>query len=128
MIKIKVRPFSKKLLIADYIIAVALVIGFFICIAINGIYSKQVMDEMIKTGIDLSYVTVPVLFPLDNFGILLGTWIAQLGISSGAYYVLIKSEHKIQLPIKLIEELPDDIKQSVDMTQVITTVLNTSDN
>lgn len=124
----KFKPFSKKLLIADYVIAVALVLGFFICIVVNGIYAENIINDMVRAGVDISYVSVPVLFPLDNFGILLGTWIAQLGISSGAYYILIKSEHKVQLPIQLIQELPDDIKQSVDMTQIITTVLSTTDN
>lgn len=32
------KAFSKKLLIADYIIAVLLIAGFFICVALNGAY------------------------------------------------------------------------------------------
>lgn len=122
------KEFSKKLLFADYIIAIALIIGFFICVSINGMYSRHIIETIISSGIDISYTTIPQILPLDGFGILLGIWIAQLGISSMAYYRMSRSDHKIQLPVKLIEGLPEEIKESVDMTQVITTVLNVSDN
>jgi hypothetical protein len=49
-------------------------------------------------------------------------------VSSGAYYVLIKSEHKVELPIQLLNDLPQDIKEQVDMTQIITSVLSCTDN
>ena len=42
--------------------------------------------------------------------------------------MLIKSEHKIQLPMQMINELPDDVKEQVDMNELITTVLTTTDN
>lgn len=120
--------FSKKLLFADYIIALLLILGFFICITINGFYGRYFFEFMISNGIDINGISLPQLFSLEGFGILLSSWVIQLGISSGAYYMLCKSEHKIQLPMQLIKELPDDIKENVDMTQIITTVLNSSDN
>lgn len=122
------KGFSKKLLIADYVIAVVLVIAFFICIYINGTYTMDAMNRMIEMGIDVSTVSIAQPFNLDIFGVLLGTWIIQLGVSSGAYYVLIKSEHKIELPIQLINDLPLDIKENVDMNQIITAVLTCTDN
>ncbi len=122
------KEFSKKLLFADYIIAIALVIGYFICVGINGVYAKSIIDTMICSGIDISYTSVPQLFSLDGFGILLGSWIIQLGVSSGAYYMMSKSDHKIQLPMAMLNTIPDDIKEQLDMTQVITTVLSTTDN
>ena len=122
------KGFSKKLLIADYIIAVVLVVAFFICTYINGIYTMNTIDKLINIGFDVSMITITPPFNLDMFGILLGTWIVQLGVSSGAYYVLIKSERKIELPIKLLNDLPDDIKEKVDTTQIITTVLSCTNN
>lgn len=124
----KVKEFSKKLLFADYIIAIMLIIGYFICVGINGLYAKEVIDSMLINGIDISCVVIPQLFTLDGFAILLATWITQLGLSSGAYYILCKSDHKIQLPIRLLNDLPSDIKEHVDYTQIITTVLTTTDN
>ena len=122
------KEFSKKLLYADYLIAIALIISFFICVVINGMYARNLVETMINTGMDISYMNVPQIVPLDGFGVLLSVWVAQLGISSMAYYRMSRSDHKIQLPIKLIEELPEDVKCNVDMTQIIATVLNVSDN
>ena len=49
-------------------------------------------------------------------------------MTSGAYYMLCKSDHKIQLPIRLLNDLPNDIKDKVDCTEIINTVLTTTDN
>lgn len=124
----KRKGFSKKLLIADYVIAVILVVAFFICTYINGVYTMETVDKLIEMGVDASMIAISPPFNLDMFGILLSTWIVQLGVSSGAYYVLIKSERKIELPIKLLNDLPDDIKEKVDTTQIITTVLSCTNN
>lgn len=126
--KRKKRGFSKKLLIADYVIAVILVAVFFICVYINGFYTMETMNNLIEAGVDVSIVSISPPFNLDIFGVLLGTWIVQLGVSSGAYYVLVKSEHKMELPMELINDLPQDIKEQVDMNQIITTVLSCTDN
>lgn len=122
------KGFSKKLLIADYVIAVILVAVFFICTYINGFYVMETTNELIEMGVDVSMISISPPFNLDMFGVLLGTWIVQLGVSSGAYYVLIKSEHKMELPMQLLNDLPKNVKKQVDMTQIITTVLSCTDN
>jgi hypothetical protein len=124
----KKKSFSKKLLIADYVVAIILVVAFFICSYINGDYVMETTNKLIAIGMDTSTITVSPPFNLDMFGVILGTWIIQLGVSSGAYYVLIKSEHKMELPIQLLNDLPQDVKEQVDVTQVITSVLSCTDN
>ena len=124
----KRKGFSKKLLIADYVIAVILVVVFFICTYINGTYTMNAIDKLIEMGTDVSMITITPPFDLNIFGVFLSTWIIQLGVSSGAYYMMAKSEHKIELPMALVNELPQDIKEQVDMTQIITTVLSSTDN
>lgn len=124
----KKKGFSKQLLIADYVIAIILVIAFFVCAYINGSYTMDTINKLIELGMDVSMLNITPPFDLDIFGVFLSTWIVQLGVSSGAYYVLIKSEHKIELPIKLLDDLSPDIKEQVDMTQIITSVLNSVDN
>ena len=124
----KRKGFSKKLLIADYVIAVIMIAVFFICVALNGIYIANTTNELIQMGMDVSMLTLTTPFNLDIFGIFLSTWIVQLGVSSGAYYMMAKSEHKIELPMQLVNELPQDIKEQVDMTTIITTVLSCTDN
>lgn len=122
------KQFSKKLLFADYMVALLLIAGFFICVALNGIYAKELYIQMIDTGIDISYSSIPQVFDLDGFGILLGAWITQLGLSSGAYYLMSRSDHRIQMPMQMLNTMPDDIKNKIDLTQIITTLLSTSDN
>ena len=124
----KKKGFSKKLLIADYIIAIILIAVFFICTYVNGIYTMETMNNLIEMGADVSVITITPPFNLDIFGIFLSTWIVQLGVSSGAYYVLIKSEHKMELPIQLLKDLPRSIKDQVDATEIITSVLSNTDN
>jgi hypothetical protein len=124
----KKKGFSKKLLIADYVIAVILVAVFFVCVYINGAYTMETMDKLIELDMDVSSVVVSPPFNLDVFGVFLSIWIVQLGLSSTAYYVLIKSERKIELPIKLLNELPQDVKDQVDVTEIITSVLSNTNN
>lgn len=124
----KKKGFSKKLLIADYVIAVILVAVFFVCTYVNGTYTMDTINRLIEMGADVSSTVITPPFNLDIFGIFLSTWIIQLGVSSGAYYVLVKSEHKMELPMELINDLPQEIKDQVDMTQIITSVLSCTDN
>lgn len=122
------KEFSKKLLFADYMIAAALILGFFICVFLNGAYVKEMYASMIESGMDVSYSSIPQLYSLDGFGVLLGSWILQLGVSSGAYYMMSRSDHKIQLPMAMLDTMPDEIKAQLDMNQIVTTVLSTTDN
>lgn len=122
------KGFSKKLLIADYTVTVVLIVAFFICVILNGIYTTQITNELIALGIDISMITLNVPFNLDGFGVFFSAWTAQLAISSYAFYSMTKSEHKIELPIKLLNDLPQDIKESVNMTDIITTVLTCTNN
>lgn len=124
----KPKGFSKKLLIADYVIAVVLVAVFFICTYVNGVYTMETTNRLIEMGVDVSMLTITPPFNLDMFGVFLSTWIVQLGVSSGAYYVLVKSEHRIELPMELINDLPQDVKEQVDLNEIITTVLSCTDN
>lgn len=128
MDKKKKRGFSKKLLIADYVIAIIMIVVFFVCAMFNGVYVASTTTELLQMRTDMLGVSISAPFNLDIFGIFLSTWIIQLGVSSAAYYSVIKSEHKMQMPMMLLEDLPQDIKENIDMTQVITTVLTSTDN
>lgn len=121
-------PFSKKLLRLDYIIAGLLLGVFFVCELINGFYAMYITNQLLAAGVDVSSVVIPAPFNLDIFGVLLGVWIAQLGLSSGCYYWLTRNERRTEMPMHLLDTLPEDIKSQVDMTTIITTVLTSSDS
>lgn len=84
--------FSKKLLIADYLILIVL----FIC---------------------------TVVFPTVDFTAIICAWIAQLGISSAAYYWKAKNDNRTKVPMKVIESLPAEIRDQLDLTQIITSII-----
>lgn len=91
--------FSKKLLIADYAILIGLILLFLV-------------PSIDKT----------------NLAIVLCAWIAQVSISSAAYYWKAKSENLIKLPIILLADLPEDMREKADPTQIIASVLGMSNN
>lgn len=91
--------FSKKLLIADYTILIGLILLFLV------------------PSIDKA-----------NLAVVLCAWIAQVGISSAAYYWKAKSENLIKLPIILLTDLPEDMREKADPTQIIASVLGMGNN
>ena len=91
--KRKKKEFSKVLLYVDYGILFLLVICVF----------------ALKDFYDFS----PVLI----------AWIAQLGLSQTAYYWKAKSENRIKVPIKVISSLPKELVDDIDLTQVITSII-----
>ena len=126
--KTKKRGFSKNLLIADYTVTVVLIVAFFVCSIANGVYVMNATNEFVALGHDISMITITPPFNLDGFGVFFSAWTAQLAISSYAYYSLVKRERKIEMPMKMLETVPDDIKDRLDMTSIFETVLtNTND-
>ena len=84
--------FGKKLLIADYILFIVLII-------------------------------CAIIFSEIDFTTIIVSWIAQIGISSTAYYWKAKNENRVKVPIKVIESLPEDMQDKLDLTAVITTII-----
>ena len=119
----KPKGFSKKLLIADYTVTVVLIVAFFICAIFNGFYTIDAMNKLIEMGMDASMVTITPPFNLDGLGVFFSAWISQLGVSSYAYYSLVKRERKMEMPMMLLEDVPDNIKEQINLTEIITTVL-----
>lgn len=93
----KKLEFGKKLLIVDYIILLLMTLLFFIFTALN--------------------------FDTSNFVLILSAWIAQIAISSGCYYWKAKAENLIKLPIYMLENLPEDMKEKADPNQIIASVM-----
>lgn len=120
------QPFSKTLLILDYIITITLLAVLVICAVINGLYITDITREMLLTGTDIYAVSVP--FDLSALSAVTGVWAAQLGISSSAYYILVRSDHKIEYPIRMIGELPEDVRDKVDYDALIANVLSATGN
>lgn len=50
-------------------------------------------------------------------------WIAQTGISSAAYYWKAKCENRTKVPFKVMESLPEDMREKIDLTQIIISII-----
>lgn len=96
--------FSKKLMVADYVILAVFIIGLFVLIVLD----RNATEWAIATG----------------------AWIAQVGISTGAYYWKAKGENLVKLPIFLLKDLPDDMREKADPNSIIASVMGigTSNN
>lgn len=66
-----------------------------------------------------------LLFPDIDLVAVDVAWIAQVGISSAAYYWKAKNENRIKVPFKVLQSLPDDVKEGIDWTQVIVSIIQT---
>lgn len=91
--------FSKKLLIADYTILILLLLLF-------------LLPDADKT----------------NLAIVLVAWIAQIAISTGAYYWKAKAENLVKLPIVMLKDIPEDMREKVDPNSIIASVLGIGTN
>lgn len=50
-------------------------------------------------------------------------WASQLAISTGFYFWKARLENKVKLPLFLLKSLPPDIRQEMDLTEVIKSII-----
>lgn len=73
--------------------------------------------EAAKLGLDVT-----------NHAIVTGAWIAQIAISSGAYYWKAKAENLVKLPIYMLKELPRDMRDKADPNQIVQAIMGIGTN
>lgn len=90
--------FSKKLLITDYVVLFLMLIVFTIL---------SFMDRNVT-----------------EWAVVIGVWGAQVAVSTGAYYWKARSENLLKMPMQLYKDLPKDVRDDVDINQLIDSVFN----
>lgn len=68
-------------------------------------------------------VVCAAIFQSVDFSTIIVAWIAQIGISSAAYYWKAKNDNRTKVPVKVIESLPQEVRDQLDLTQVITAII-----
>ena len=71
----------------------------------------------------LGLLIAALFFPEVDFVAITIAWIAQLGISSAAYYWKAKNENRSKVPLKVVESLPENIRKELDLTQIVTSII-----
>ena len=85
--------------------------------------------EFGKLLLAMDYLTMVILvfltikFPEVDFITLDVAWIAQIGVSSGFYYWKARAENRVKVPMKVLQNLPRNIRNKVDWTQVIVAII-----
>lgn len=85
--------------------------------------------EFSKVLLALDYTVFGVLllctirFPDIDFISIDVAWITQLGISTAAYYWKTKCDNRTKVPIKVIESLPEEIRKEINLTEIITAII-----
>lgn len=85
--------------------------------------------EFSKKLLLIDYIILAILclcamiFQAVDFTTIIVAWIAQIGISSAAYYWKAKNENRVKVPIKVIESLPKKMVKELDLTQVVTAII-----
>ena len=69
-------------------------------------------------------VVLATIKPEVDFTSIIVAWTAQLGISSAAYYWKAKAENRSKIPFKVIETLPADIRDEVNLTEIIVAIIS----
>ena len=105
MIPLRVKKpklcFSKKLMIADYVVLAVLLVWLVV----------------------FSYLEKDT----SNLAIVIAAWIAQLAVSTGFYYWKSKCENLVKMPIQMLKDIPEDMKEKADPNQIIASVLGLKD-
>ena len=84
-------------------------------------YSKKLL--IADYAVMLVLILCTILFREIDFITLDVAWIAQLGVSTGAYLWKAKNENRVKIPMKVIEGLPEEIRKDIDLTQVIVSLI-----
>lgn len=64
-----------------------------------------------------------VLFHGVDFTTITVAWMAQIAVSSGFYYWKSKCDNRTKVPLKVIQSLPKSMREQIDLTQIITTII-----
>ena len=71
-------------------------------------------------------IFLTAIFPIVDMVAIDVAWIGQLGVSTGFYYWKTKSDNRIKIPIKVIESLPNEMRSDINLTEIITSLINNS--
>lgn len=63
----------------------------------------------------------------SNLAVVIAAWIAQIAVSSGFYYWKAKAENLVKMPIQMLQDLPEDMRERADPNQIIESVIGIKD-
>lgn len=71
----------------------------------------------------LILVVCAVCVPAVDFVTIICAWIAAMGVTTGVYGWKAKNENRIKIPFKVLESLPEEMADKLDLTTIITAII-----
>lgn len=71
----------------------------------------------------ITLLVCKVRFQEIDFDAIIVAWITSMGISIAAYYWKAKTENRVKVPMAVITSLPEEVRKDLDITQVITAII-----
>lgn len=62
-----------------------------------------------------------------NWATVICGWFAVMAVAIGFYYWKAKAENLVKMPIQMLKDLPEDMKEKADPNQIIAAVLGIKD-
>ena len=84
-------------------------------------FSKLIL--IVELLVLIALIVCAVKVPEVSFEGIVCAWIGVIGASTAAYYWKAKTENRVKVPMKVVEGLPEDIRDSLDLTQIITAII-----
>jgi hypothetical protein len=109
--------FMKKMLIADYAILIVLLIATLMTV----FYSMYLASLQVKSGIITS---IDVSNALTTMYTVCGSWVVQVGATSGFYAWKSKNQKKTQFLGQMLEEIPSDMRDRADPNVLVQNIVN----
>lgn len=64
-----------------------------------------------------------IRFPEIDLITLDAAWIAKMGVTDAFYSWKAKTENRTKVPLNVIKGLPEDMRDKIDLTQIITAII-----
>lgn len=90
--------------------------------------------EFSKAKLAVDYLILVVLllcniiYQTDTLTTLTCAWIVEVGATSGFYYWKSKNDNKMKIPVNVVKSLPKQMREQVDLTQIIVAIIQSETN
>lgn len=84
-------------------------------------FSKLIL--IVELLVLIALVVCAIAVPEVSFEGVICAWIGVIGASVAVYYWKAKTENRIKIPLKVLESLPETLRADLDLTQIITAII-----
>lgn len=84
-------------------------------------FSKLIL--IVELLVLIAMIVCAVKVPDVSFETIICAWIAVIGASVAVYFWKAKTENRIKIPVKVIESLPSEVRDELNLTELLTAII-----